>query len=144
MSWQQNYRCMFAGSSHHTWMETNGNSWCVWAIWSQQFSHFIIFPIDTSQLFVTEHPAGKAGYSVMSLLQCLAQGQGKRKRKKINFLVSKTQNSVLAFLNYGCMFPGSPCCTWTETNGNIPRQTLNSGHCPPFIPKSSNTSLLTC
>ena len=20
--------------------------------------------------------------------------------------------------NYGCMFPGSPCCTWTMTNGN--------------------------
>ena len=20
---------------------------------------------------------------------------------------------------YGCMFPGSPCCTWTETDGNI-------------------------
>ena len=44
---------------------------------SQQFSHFI--PIDASQLFITEHPAGEAGYSVMSFLQCLAQGQGKGK-----------------------------------------------------------------
>ena len=42
------------------------------------------------------------------------------------------------------MFPGSSCCTWTETNGNIPRQTLNSGHCLPFVPKLPNTSLLTC
>ena len=54
----------------------------------QQFSHFIGIPIDASQLFITEHPVGEAGYSVTSFLQCLAQGQGKRKNKN-QFLVSK-------------------------------------------------------
>ena len=84
---------MFPGSLCHTWIETNGNNWCVWAIQTQQFSHFIVIPIDASQLFVTEHPVGEAGYSVMSFLQCLIQGQGRRgrKREKNQFLVTKVQ-----------------------------------------------------
>ena len=41
---------------------------------------------------------------------------------------------MLVVPNYGCMFPGSSCHTWTETNGNTPRQTRNIGHCPLVIP----------
>ena len=32
----------------------------------------------------------------------------------------KSTNSMLAVVNYGCMFPGSPCHTQTETNANTP------------------------
>ena len=26
--------------------------------------------------------------------------------------------------NYGCMFPGSPCCTWTVTDGKAPHSLI--------------------
>ena len=131
MSRQWNYGCMFPGSLHCTWIETNGNNWCVWAIRSQQFSHFIIIPIDASQLFITEHPVGEAGYSVTSFLQCLTQGQGKERKKKNKnqfwfqkyrlccvvlaqnknqFLVSKVQIVCLQFQIMGACFQ-VPCAT---------------------------------
>ena len=34
---------------------------------------------------------------------------------KIRFSAEKMGSKL-----YGWMFPGSPCCTWTETNGNAP------------------------
>ena len=34
---------------------------------------------------------------------------------KIRFLAGKMGSKL-----YGCTFPGSPCCIWTETNGNAP------------------------
>ena len=64
-----------------------------------QFSHFIVIPIDTSQLFITEHPAGEAGYSVMSLelltVSCPRSRKGEEKRKKNQFWFQK-------YKEYGC------------------------------------------
>ena len=64
-------------------------------------SHFTIFPIDTSKLFATQ----KKIYIYIHI--------------EIMFCIKSTK-SMLAVLNYGCMFPGSPCHTQTETNGNAP------------------------
>ena len=92
----------------------------------QQFSHFIGIPIDASQQFITEHSVGEADCSVTSFLQCLAQGQGKKGKNKksisgfksTDYATScpkikssfgfKSTNSMLAVLNYGCMFSRLP------------------------------------
>ena len=33
--------------------------------------------------------------------------------------VGNVECTIQALELHGCMFPGSPCCTWTETNGNV-------------------------
>ena len=94
-------------------------------MYTQQFSHFIIILIDTRQLFVTEHPAGEAGYSVMSLeLLTVSHPRSregrKEKEKKNQVWPQKYKGYACNSKLYECMFPGSPCCTQTETNGNAP------------------------
>ena len=46
-------------------------------------------------------------------------------------MASKVQGYACGPKLYGCMFPGSPCCTRTETNGNIHRQVC-LGHLDPI------------
>ena len=96
---------------------TNGN-----IVYVQQFFHFIVILIDTSRLFITEHPALKcwlfcnelgAPYNISPKVKEIGKGKNnfwQQKQIKNKFWISKL---------YGCMFPGSPCCTWTETDGNI-------------------------
>ena len=56
--------------------------------------------------------------------------EGKKEEKKKSSSASKVQRICLHPKLYGCMFPGSPCHTWTETNGNIHRQ-MCLGHSDP-------------
>ena len=127
---------MFPGSSCCTWTETNGSIFlCVWALWilSQYlgkkrltflsfhcYLHQHMSPIryktvsmSVDMLAILDELSG-APYSIYprsietTIPMTNKFRQQKQKRKK-KFWVSKL---------YGCKFPGSPCCTQTETDGN--------------------------
>ena len=68
---------------------TNGN-----IAYAKQFFHFTVILINTSQLFITEHPALKcAGYSITSCLGLLTISHP-RSSKKIIFLAMENEQRI--------------------------------------------------
>ena len=133
MSWQWNYGWLFPGSSHHTWTETNANIvLCVWAIWiPSRYLGKKKSGISFSSLLSPLAPFS-VHYKTASMLADMLAILDELFGAPYNIYPRSWVNNEMVFWQwkqiknkfwvsklYGCMFPGSPCCTQTETDGNI-------------------------
>ena len=126
----KSYGCMFPGSQCHTQTETNGNI----------HRHMCLGYLDMSNnsfissLSLLALPSIRYKMSNTSWLTCWPFwnelfgasyniSPKVEKEEKIFFEVlamEMSKNKFWVSKLYGCMFPGSPCHTQTETDGNTP------------------------
>ena len=122
MSRQWNYGCMFPGSLCRTWIETDGNIVMpnhsfisLLSSLALSSTHYKMSSTLADKLVVLNKLFG-ASYNILPKIKVKKNKNNddnklwQRKQMKNKFWVSKL---------YGCMFPGSLCCTQTETDGNI-------------------------